>query len=369
VASGKANPITWIETGPVLLVGTIGAEYQVKPASSSRGLAPSNISCLPQTAFGSLDPEEAQRSGSGVLFVQKGGTKLREMIYDFNIDAFNSRDLTIISEHILRQNSGAVATALQTQPTGILWLALSNGKLAAMTYERDQDVVAWHLHELGGSGIVESVATIPGSTNDDVYLVVRRTINGSTKRYIERIEVEFDAAAGHAKSDAFFVDCGLTYSGSPATNISGLSHLEGATVQVLADGTYIGTKTVSSGAITLTTAASKVHIGFSAPATVQTLEPEGGSQAGSSQGKTKRTSEITLRVKDAVPFYQGPSETQLDKLPSQHFGDVDATNSVFSGDVQFSPETSYGDGSFVIQQSEPFPLTITAIMPALNTYE
>ena len=368
IASGRANPITWMETGPVLLIGTSGAEFQVKPASVSKGIAPTNISVVPQTAFGSIDPDDATRSGSSVLFIQRGGTKLREMVYDFNVDAFTSRDLTIISEHILRQNNGAIASAFQNQPSGILWLVLANGKLAGVTYDREQEVVAWHLHELGGSGIVESVATIPGTDRDEVYLIVRRTINGGTKRYIERIEAEFDTAAGHVKADAFFVDSGLTYSGTAATTISGLSHLEGATVQVLADGVSL-TKTVSSGAITLTTAASKVHVGFGSDAIVGTIDYEGGSQAGTSQGKRKRISEVILRVKDSMPFYQGPDESHYDKLPSQHFGDVDTSGSVFTGDVRFSLDQSYDGGGFFLKQSEPFPFIVTAIMPMENTNE
>jgi hypothetical protein len=369
IASGKSNPITWIETGPVLLVGTIGAEFQVKPSSLSKGLAPTNISVLPQTSFGSIDPADAQRFGSSVLFIQRGGTKVREMIYDFNIDAFNSKDLTIISEHILRDNGGAIASAFQTQPTGILWVVLANGKLAGLTYERDQDVISWHLHEVGGSGVVESITTIPGDTNDDVYLIVKRTIAGSVKRYVERIEVDFDTNSGHLRKDAFFVDSGLTYSGVPATTITGLSHLNGAEVQVLADGIYVGLKTVAGGQITLTTAASKVSVGFSSTAVIGSLEYEGGSPAGTSQGKTKRIPEVVIRVKDSLPFFQGPDEDSLEVMPVQHFGDVEETAQTFTGDVRFGLDGTYEGGAFTLQQAHPYPMSVLAMMPIMNTYE
>jgi hypothetical protein len=370
LVSGRANPITWIEAGPVMLVGTIGAEYQVKPSSLSEPLSPTNISVLPQTYYGSIEPENAQRSGSSTLFIQRGGNKVREMVYDFNIDAFAAKDLTIISEHILRDNGGGVESAFQDQPSGTMWIVTADGQLIAMTYEREHDVIAWHRHILGGTGVtVESVASIPSDNGDDVYVIVKRTINGGTKRYIEKLERDFDTSAGDTKSDMFFVDSGLTYDGAPTTIIAGLGHLEGETVQVVADGAYIGTKVVSSGQFTLSNAASVVHAGLAYTSLLETLDPEGGSPAGTSQGKLKRVSEVAARVKDSLPFKQGPSVSQLSVLPTQHFGDIDDTNSVYTGDVEFSPEQTYGHGRLVMTQSDPVPLIILALMLKLNTSE
>lgn len=363
VVSGRSDPVTWAITGPVLLVGTIGSEFQVKPSSISKGLAPTNIAAIPQTAFGSVDLDTPIRVGSAVLFIQSGGNKIREMLYDFNIDAYTGRDITIISEHILRERSGANVMAYQGQPTSTVWIVCNNGTLVAITYERDQEVVAFHVHELGGSGVVESITSIPGTTNDDVYMVVRRTINGSTKRYIERFERDFDSGVGDTVADAFFVDCGLSYSGAPATTISGLSHLNGATVQVLADGVYVGNKVVSGGQITLAKAASKVHVGFAYQSQVTTVDYEGGSQAGTSQGKTKRISDVTVRVKDTATFNQGPSETELDRINDMQFDGA----SLFTGDLDFGLDGRYDGASLVLQQSQPLPMHILSIMPALNT--
>ena len=140
--------------------------------------------------------------------------------------------------------------ALQQEPDNVVWCVLENGKFVGMTYRREENVIAWHEHLIGGSfgsdsfGHVESVATIPGALDEDqTYLIVKRTIGGATKRYIEYFNF-FDF--GDNILDAYFVDSGLTYSGSAATTISGLDHLEGQTVRIVANGATHPDKVVSS---------------------------------------------------------------------------------------------------------------------------
>lgn len=361
IASNQANPIVWMETGPVMLVGTIGSEFQCKATSINEAISPTNIDFKEQSRFGAIF-NRPHRVGAATLFIQRGGKKVREMVYDFSIDAFVSKDLTIISEHILRQATGGKSSAFQQETAGIMWIRLGNGELAGMTYERDQEVVAWHRHQLGGSGIVESVAVVPEAdgTFDNAYLVVRRTINGQTKRYIERITPEFTMDGGVVQSDMFFVDCGLSYSGAPATTFTGLSHLEGCTVQVLADGGYVGTKVVASGQVTLDAAASKVHIGLGFVSTIQTLDPEGGSVHGTSQGKIKRIHTLSVRVKDTLPFYHGVAVA--DSVKCEEF------SAITTGDIHISLQQPYSDsGSYTIYQKDPVALNVLALIPQLVT--
>jgi len=367
LASNKANPLCWMESGPVMLIGTAGAEHQMKATALNQPITPTNIDTKEQTSFGSQSTHRPHRIGSSVLYLQRGGNKLREMTYNFQIDAFESKDLNILAEHILRRGTGGFRSTFQKEPVIVVWMILNNGNLAAMTYERDQDVVAWSSHIIGGSGIVESICCVPTTSGpDDVYLMVKRTVNGSECHYVEYIENAFDTdVSGVVQSSMFFVDCGLSYSGSPATTISGLTHLVGETVQVLADGIYIGTKVVSGGGtITLTTAASKVHVGYKTTATIVTLDPEGGSQAGTSQGKVKRISVLTARLKDSMPFKHGPDEQHLTKINQSDF------TALKTGDVRFTLDQGFGlSGSYVISQDEPVALNVTALMPQLNTNE
>ena len=241
-----------------------------------------------------------------VLFVQRAKRKLRELVYSFGSDSYFAPDLTILSENI---TEGLIKEiALQQEPDNIVWCVLENGKFVGMTYRREEEVVAWHDHEIGGTytdsgttynyGFVESVATIPSSTGteDEVYIIVARTIGGATKRYIERLKpIDF----GSDVEDAF-VDSGLTYSGSSATSISGLTHLEGQTVRIVANGATHADKVVSSGAVTLDRATTKAHIGLPYTSTLQTMRIDAGGMQGTSQAKIKRINDVTVRLHKSV---------------------------------------------------------------------
>ena len=359
LASNRVSPIMWLDTGPVMLIGAMGGEWQVKPASITEGLTPKNIEAIEHTSFGSTQTARPMRIGVGTLFTQRGGKKIRELTYSFEIDALLAKDVSILSEHLLGRK--VVTCAYQKEPVIVAWFCMSDGTLLGLTYEKDNEVFAWHQHAVGGDGFIESIAVVPSTDgdNDNLYMIVKRTINGSTKRYVERVEVEFSGTL----EDMFFVECGLTYSGAAATTISGLSHLEGQTVDVVADGVYIGTKVVSSGSFTLSTAASKVHAGIPSSATLTTLDVEGGSPIGTSQGKTKRIDKLTVRVRNSLWFKHGPSESSLDDTPEKFVV-------VTSDDIRVSLNQTYQlTGGYTIKQTLPYPLTILALMPAQNTNE
>jgi hypothetical protein len=247
---------------------------------------------------------------SGGLFIQRAKRAVYDLNYSFQIDALRASDITILSDHIGRGNFAQIVH--QAEPHSNVWARLEDGSLACMTYKPDQNVIGWTPCGLGGTGaVVESIATIPGNDDagqvyssinrDEVWMIVRRTIDGGTKRYIEMMEGVFDgpnranyldksewrAAVRDAQVDAFYVDCGLTYSGSPVTMISGLSHLEGETVKVVADGAVQADKTVSSGSITLDLEASTVHVGLGYSWIYRGLKLPYGSQNGPGVGQTK----------------------------------------------------------------------------------
>ena len=241
-------------------------------------------------------------------------------MFDLNTDSYQAPDMTLLAEHITE--SGIKEMSLQQEPDNVVWCVLENGKFVGMTYRREENVVAWHEHLLGGAfgsdafGHAESVATIPGDLNeDDTYLVVKRTIGGATKRFIEYFKT-FDF--GEDVEDAFFVDSGATYSGSAATNITGLDHLEGQTVSILANGAVHPDKVVSSGAVTLDFSVTKAHIGLNFTSTLQTMRIDAGGTEGTAQGKTKRIHEVVLRLFRTVGVLVGSSETEIDRIPFAH---------------------------------------------------
>lgn len=298
LASEKVDAIRWISPGKILTVGTVSAEYAIQANNQNDALTPSNVRVARQTAYGS-SPAQPVRAGPSVLLPQRNGDptndarKLREFVYSYDVDGFVAPDLTILSEHI--GNPGLVQFAYQAEPDSIIWARCGDGTLAGLTYSREQEVVGWHRHSLGGTDVeVENICVIPGPEGEELYLAVARTIDGATVRTIEYLTGGLADTA--EQEDAFFVDCGLTYEGSATTSITGLYHLEGEAVQVLADGAVVRDLTVSNGAITLPVAASTVHVGLGIGMVYDPIELEAGAAMGTTQSRVKRTSEVNIRL-------------------------------------------------------------------------
>ena len=371
LGSNQVNIIRYLQAGRVLLVGTSGGEFVVT-SSEDAPLSPTNAVVKRQATYGSADIQPVQVANV-TLFVQRAKRKLRELVFDLNTDSYQAPDMTILAEHITE--TGIKEMSLQQEPDNVVWCVLENGKFVGMTYRREENVIAWHEHLIGGAfgsdafGHVESVATIPGDLNeDDTYLVVKRTIGGATKRYIEYFS-SFDF--GSDVEDAFFVDSGLTYSGSSATSISGLDHLEGQSVSILANGATHPDKTVSSGAISLDFAVTKAHIGLNYSSTLQTMRIEAGGTEGTAQGKTKRIHEVVLRLFRTVGVKVGSSETELDRIPFRSSAQaMTAAIPLFTGDKEIEFRGGFDtDGFVVVQQDQPLPLTVIGIFPRLITFD
>ena len=205
----------------------------------------------------------------------------------------------------------------------------------------------------------QSVGVIPqDDADDEVWIVATRYIDGSVKSYIEY----FKGFNVQELEDAFFVDCGLTYDGVPATVISGLDHLEGREVTILADGLEVAKKTVASGSITLDVAASKVHIGLGYKSKVKLLPIEAGAELGTAQGKIQRVHKVDLRLYKSLKCEVG-TENQMDSVK---FDD----NKLYTGikSILF-PQGHDIDIQPIIEQDSPLPLTILAVVPEVETKE
>jgi len=371
LGSNQVNIIRYLQAGRVLLVGTSGGEFVVT-SSEDAPLSPTNAVVRRQATYGSADVQPVQVANV-TLFVQRAKRKLRELVFDLNTDSYQAPDMTLLAEHITE--SGIKEMSLQQEPDNVVWCVLENGKFVGMTYRREENVIAWHEHLIGGEfgsdafGHVESVATIPGDLNeDDTYIVVKRTINGGTKRYIEYFS-SFDF--GDDVEDAFFVDSGLTYSGSAATTISGLDHLEGEVVSILANGATHPDKTVSSGSITLDFSVTKAHVGLNYNSILQTMRIDAGGTEGTSQGKIKRIHEVVLRLFRTVGVTVGSSETELDRIPFRSSANaMTAAIPLFTGDKEIEFRGGFDtDGFVVVKQDQPLPITIIGIFPRLITFD
>jgi len=282
LATDDVNVIRWMKASDVLLIGTVGGEFKLH--GNGNPVTPSNVRVVQETKYGSSGVTPVT-SGRAVLFNQRATKKLRQMIFDLNVEGFVAPDLTILAEDIT--GDGITAMAYQQEPDSIIWAVRADGTLIGLTYQRDQQVVAWHQHPVGGTGTeVESVAVIPSADGlaDELWISVKRTVNGSTVRYVEYLD------------PTIFVDSGLKYSGVSATSFSGLIHLEGQSVQIVGDDAVYPNQTVSSGSVSLSEGVTTAYIGLPYTTEIVTLPPEVPQQDGASFGKKKSWSRIILNL-------------------------------------------------------------------------
>ena len=370
IASNQVNAIRFMTATRTLIIGTAGGEFAVSGGGTDVAITPTNILIKKQSNHGAANVD-AIPAGNATLFLQRAKRKLRELAYNFDVDGYVSPDLTILAEHITE--GGLTQISYQQEPNQIIFGTRNDGELIGLTYQREQQVVAWHRHIFGGSfgtgnAVCESVATIPTDDSEyQTYVIIKRTINGSTKRYVEFIhKYDFDETDDTSFN---FLDSQLEYSGSAATTISGLSHLEGQTVSVLADGSTHPNKVVSSGEITLDRSATKVKVGLAYTSLLQTMRLDAGSQDGTSQGKTKRIFDITIRLYESIGVEVGPDLSNMERIPFRSSADaMDSGLGVFTGDKEVEFRGNYEtDGFIFVRQTQPLPLTILSLYPRLQT--
>jgi len=380
--------------------------------------------------------------------------------------------MTILAEHITE--SGLTQIAYQQEPNQIVYAVRGDGELAGLTYQREQQVTAWHRHIFGGrfgvatitvsdyanivngtkltltksdgttvdftsttgtagtnqfktqtnnnttatnlktainahanftatvnsavvtitetvheatgyltiksfdstrltaasegKAVVESAAVIPtDDTEYQVYVIIKRTVNGATKRYVEFLNVlEFDETDNTSFN---FLDSALSYSGSAVSTLSGLDHLEGQVVSILADGATHPNRTVSSGSITLDRSAKSVKIGLAYTSLLQTMRLNAGSQNGTSQGKTKRIYDITVRMFETIGIEVGPDLSNMERIPFRSSANLmDEGIPPFTGDKEVEFRGNYEtDGFIFVRQTQPLPFTILSLYPRLTT--
>lgn len=257
---------------------------------------------------------------------------------------------------------GLKQTAWQGDPYKTLWGVRTDGLLVGLTYDKDEDVWAWHRHPMS-NGAVVSIAVIPSATTeqDELWAVIRRTINGSTRHYIERMTPRIEPEDENDKDSYNFLDSSLSYSGAPATNFSGASHLALQTCRVWADGIDVGGVTVAAGGtFSLPNAASVVKVGIHTTASLVSL-PQ-------SRLSTERhiLAGMKIRFYETLGGQAGDFPGNMDVLqfrtPTGHMDDSpplsDADYELRGMGGRWSDRSVY-----TIQQHTAGPMTIIAAFP------
>ncbi len=372
--SNDVQLIKWIEgDANGLLVGTDSGEWLVTPSTQNEALTPTNLNAINMTSYGE-SPVQPVRVGYTTLALQKSGRKVREFVFVYYENRYHAPDMTVLAQHITL--GGITQLAFQQEPNSIVWAPRADGTLLGFTYERDQQVTGWHRHTLGGFGdangdppLVMSVATVPTQdlTRDEVYMIVQRYVGGQTIQTVEYMTKIWEH--GDSLLTACYGDCALQYAGTPVTYVTGFPTIfAGETMGCLVNGAAHPNVVVdANGGVTLDRPGSNVTIGYTYNSDGETLRPEIGAAAGTSQGMTKRTNKIAFLLWDSLGLSSGPSFTQLTPTTFENTGNLVLGTGIplFSGYKRDNWDGDYSfDDNICWRFTGMFPGTLQDIVDA-----
>lgn len=359
------NEIQWIAEGPDLLIGTAGAARTMGRDSPNLPFSANNF----RQSLASTHASQAIRPakvGNSTIFVSSFGKALREFVQGETGVGYATPDISVLSDHLFA--SGIVEVTYAQEPDSVIWLPNGRGDLIGLTYEKDQSIAGMHRHLMGGEGFVESCATMPGQGRNEVWLIVRRTIGGVSRRYVERMAAAFEAATATPEK-AWYLDCALQYRGPPATSITGLGHLEGRRVGILADGAREADQIVTGGAISLASGrpATTITVGLPYISRAHLLPSPASAGDGSGLGRRKKIVSAKVDFLATGSLRIGRDEATAEEIVARHTSDdLGTTAPLVTGFYDARPQTSWGDkGELVLTADGPLPATIRSI--TLNT--
>ena len=397
LAQNKVSKIQWLQADLNLYMGTLSDEWIALGSDGSTSLGPLNITFAKQTSYGS-EAVPAISSDGAIQFVQRGGQGLREIVFVFQQDHRLANPLSDWSEHLLRKGLNARASyaapkivemAYQCLDHNITWCIDSNGCLFGLTRSKDVGIMAWHQHTLGGTDNTNEIPTVlsicaapsPNGDSDEVWMVVKRKVNGSTAIFIEKMgkPYRFNSMVNSSTdiqdkivlSDAAV----LQRLGSPGNTFNGFAHLPSTALDVLADGNYMGQITTDgSGNLVLPgpTTYTEVIAGLPYTAIIQGMPEVSGAIQGSGDSTTKRIEKIKMRFERTVQASFG--KTNDASLQAISFRDQSVANGtptpMYTGvqDLPFGGPYE-NDADWMVVNSQCLPFTLTSVAVKGLTYE
>ena len=355
VASGSIDAIQWIASFGDLLIGTSGSEY--KATGDGGVITPKNATITAQSYWGSAGIAPLI-IGNSILHVQRHGSRVRDLFYSLEKDGYAGNDLSIMAPHLFEGHT-ILQWAYQQTPGSHIWCVRDDGIVLVLTYLKEHQIFGWSRHVTQGK--VLSVASISGDDGDVILMAVQREVDGRQRVFLERLAEPF--APGTAIEDAYFVDCGITLrSDEEVQTITGLGHLEGCELAVLADGSPVEGCVVRGGSIELPYPAHVVHAGLPYTSVLSPLPVEADTQQGSTLGKRRGYGRCVVRLFRSVGGQYGASRAELNDFPflPARWGEPCEP---YSGDVDFTPGGGQdADTSVWLVQNKPLPWHVVAIM-------
>lgn len=354
IAARQANRIRHIVPLDALLLLTSGGEWKVQPQNSDI-LTPDSAWPKQGGAEGANNVTPVV-TGSSVLYAQARGGRVRELKYKWESQGFVSEDISIMAPHLFDGYS-ITDMAYVRAPHKMLFSVRNDGLLLGLTYLPEHQVVAWHTHDTQGT--FQSVASVVEGSEDALYAVVKRHVNGRDVRYFERMH----SRRIPTQASAFFVDSGVTYSGAAITTLSaGLWHLEGMTVTALADGAVVPDQVVTNGTITLSDAASVINVGLKITADLKTLPLAVEAAQAAGQGLKKNVNEVWMRVNESSGIFAGPTTAKLREYAPRTSEPYGSPPALKSDEVHIVIDNKWTQSAQVcVRQTAPLPLTILSM--------
>lgn len=355
VAALKADAIQHLVPMLQLILLTSESEYALVPGGST-AITPTSVSVNPQSYVGASNVQPTIINTTMVYAAARGG-HVREMGYAWTVNGYETGDLSLRAADLF-DTFTIVDQAYSKAPWPIVWFVSSSGKLLGLTYIPEEQVGAWHQHDTQGT--FKSICCVAEGTEDVLYAVIERSVNGHTVNYVERMASR--VIDPNDSSTWFFVDAGASQSfANPVIEISGLSWLEGQTVAVLADGGVQSQKTVTGGAILLDHAAKSVQVGLPYTGDLQTL-PAVLQLDAYGQGRMKNINKAWLKVFQSSGIFVGPDADHLTEIKQRTTEPWGSPPALQTRELMVMTTPSWQDsGQVFVRQENPLPLTVAGL--------
>lgn len=353
ISEREVNEIRHIVAMNDLVVLTSSAEWKVNGTDGAFSASPAPVA-KPQSYYGCSHVMPVV-SGNMILFVQAGGSVLRDLGYTYVSDSYDGDELTIFANHLFKGRQ-IIDMAYAKEPFRIVWCVLSDGKLAGLTYNRKQEISGWHRHETDGN--FESVVCIREGFEDVAYFIVRRIINGEVKRYVERMATRIINNA----TDSIFLDSALKYEGAPVDVLHGLEHLEGKEVYVNADG-GVEWHTVKDGSITLHNEASIISVGLPYEFEFKTLSIEGEN----THGLKKLVNRASVKINESREDFFIVGSNLIEVQNERSIESINDPSLLVSKDADVTIYSDWQEEAAIhIKQKYPLPISILSVSAVVD---
>lgn len=356
LTSRQANTIRHLVALDDLIVLNSGAVWKIDAGGNAGPVTPGNIDYRIQGVVGAAAVRPVLTS-SAILYSADRGAHIHEIKFSWQAQGYPSSDVSLMAPHLFDGYTVDSMAFTQT-PHPTLWCVRSDGVLLGLTYVPEHEIAAWHQHTT--DGLFESVCSIPEGSEDVLYCIVKRTVNGRTKRFIERKQ----SRAFATLADSYIVDCGMIYNGTAATVLTGAHHLAGKEVSILADGAVQPRQTVTAdGKITLAHAASKVSYGIPITADIETLPLQAEIEA-FGQGTNKNINKLYVSIYQSGSLFVGPTFAKLTESPWRSNEPYGSPPTRRSGTIPVVITPTWtSDAGVCIRVTDPLPLTIRGLVP------